>query len=332
MAMRLGRIVVTIAAVSGGLGGVAARAETLPVLGIYAAGTDAPSRAKSIAIAHFSGRGGERLAFAIDSALRAAIIEGRPYFDLTFTPPAFGDSYTYDGSPERPAAQSGPDAVMRGIAEVEWRDVDSGAKEVEECVAKDSADKCLEKKKVSYPCRAREVTFRPEVRLFAREGDLLYAKGDTLMAISRFCKDEEGSPSVDSMVEEMALGFADEIRLDLAPLHRVDDIRVLESRDGMSKADQAAFRAALRLTKTDVAGACRAFEALEATNPQNVTILFNAGLCREGGGQLDLAGRSYYEVLAIKPGKPEAQEGLARIASRVRAERQLFIHYGESDR
>ena len=76
-----------------GLAG-AATAETLPVEGVYAAGTDAPSRARSIAIAEFSGRGGERLAFAIDSALRNATIEGRPWFDLSFTAPAFGESYT----------------------------------------------------------------------------------------------------------------------------------------------------------------------------------------------------------------------------------------------
>jgi hypothetical protein len=308
------------------------QAETLPVAGVYAAGADAPSRAQSIAIADFSGRGGERLAFAIDSALRAAVIEGQPWFDLTFTAPAFGESYTYDGSPDRPAARSGPDAVMRGIAEVEWRDVDSGTKEVEECASKDDRGKCLEKKKVTYTCRAREVTLRPEVRLVAREGDLLYAKGDTAMVSRRFCKDEKGTPSVDSMVEELARGFAGELRLDLAPEYRAEDIRVLESRDGMSKPDSAAFRTALRLTKTDVAAACRAFEALEASNPSSITILFNIGLCREGAGDLEAAERIYRSALEIKPGKIEPRDGLARIASRLRAERQLAIHQGKDVR
>lgn len=308
------------------------RAETLPVEGVYAARTDAPSRARSIAIADFSGRGGERLAFAIDSALRAAVIEGQPWFDLTFTAPAFGESYTYDGSPDRPAAQSGPDAVMRGIAEVEWRDVDSGSKEVEECAAKDDRGKCLEKKKVTYPCRARQVTLRPEVRLVAREGDILYAKGDTGTTSRRFCKDENGTPSVDSMVEELARDFAAELRLDVAPVYRAENIRVLEGRDGMSKPDSAAFRAGLRLTKTDVAAACRAFEALDATNPQSITILFNIGLCREGAGDLEAAERLYRSALALKPGKVEPRDGLARIASRFQAERQLKIRQGEDMR
>ncbi len=305
-----------------------AQAETLPVEGVYAAGADAPSRARSIAIGEFSGRGGERLAFAIDSALRAARIDGQPYFDLTFTAPAFGDSYTYDGGPVSPArpARGGPDAVMRGIAEVEWRDVDAGTKDVEECAAKDDRGKCTEKKTVTYDCRSREVSLRPEVRLVSREGELLYAKGDTLSASRRFCKDEKGTPSVDSMVEELAGGFAGTMRGDLAPTQRYESIRLLESRDGIAKADHAAFKAAVRQTKGDINGACRAFEALEAGNPRSVSVLFNIGLCRESGGDIEGAGELYQMVLDVKPGKLEAQQGLGRIASRLRAEQQLSIH------
>jgi len=316
-----------------GLVCTAAAAETLPVEGIYAAGTDAPSRSRSIALAGFAGRGGERLAFAIDSALRGAIIEGRPWFELTFSEPPRGTTYTYDRDADPAAYRGGADAVMRGIAEVEWRDRDDGVKEVEECAARDDRGKCTEKKKVSYPCRAREVTLRPEVRLVAREGELLYGKGDQLTASRRFCRDEKGSaPSVDSMSEELARQFADQVRSDLAPVERSEAIRVLEGREGMSKPDQTAFRAALKLTKTDVAAACRAFEALAAANPRSVTILFNIGLCHESEGDLEAAQRIYEDVLAMSPRKAEPQEGLARIASRLRAERQLSIHYGDGPR
>jgi hypothetical protein len=307
-------------------------AETLPVEGIYAAGADAPSRAHSIAIAGFAGRGGERLAFAIDTALRGAVIEGRPWFELTFSEPPRGTSYTYDRDADPAAYRGGADAVMRGIAEVEWHDREDGTKEVEECVLRDDRGKCSEKKKVYVPCRTREVTLRPEVRFVAREGELLYGMGDQLTTSRRFCKDEDDSPSVDSMVEELARQFADAVRFDLAPVQRYETIRVLESRDGMSKPDQTAFRAALKLTKTDPAGACRAFEALEASNPQSVTLQFNIGLCREGEGDLAAAAARYEAVLATNPRKLEPQDGLARIASRQRAERQLSIHYGDAQR
>lgn len=309
------------------LGGAAA-AETLPVEGVYAAETDAPSRARSIAIAEFSGRGGERLAFAIDSALRNAIIEGRPWFDLSFTAPAFGDAYTYDGGAGQPVQRGGPDAVLRGIGDVEVRDIDAGEKEVEECVSRDETDRCSERRKVAYPCRDRNVTLRPEVRLVSREGELLYAKGDTLVASRRFCEDEEQAPPISGLIEELASGFAAQVRRDLAPTERHDDIRVLESREGMSKADAAAFRAALRLTKNDVEAACRAFEALEATNPQSVTILFNIGLCREGEGDLDAAERFYRQADAIDQGKIEPTAGLVRIKLRRRAESQLALRMG----
>jgi len=326
--MRLKLMIGTAAALCTG----AAQAETVPVEGIYAAGTDAPSRARSIAIAGFAGRGGERLAFAIDTALRGAVVEGRPWFDLTFSEPPRGTTYTYDRDADPAAYSGGADAVMRGIAEVEWRDRDDGTKEVEECVDRDDRGKCSEKKKVDIPCRMREVTLRPEVRLVAREGELLYGKGDQLTTSRRFCKDEEGSPSVEAMIAELARQFADAVRFDLAPVERYDTIRVLESRDGLSKPDQTAFRAALKLTKTDVAEACAVFGELKQANPQSVTLLFNVGLCIERLGELDTAARFYEEALALKPGKLEPREGLGRIASRRRAERQLALRYGDAQR
>lgn len=305
-----------------------AQAETLPVEGIYAAETDAPSRAQTITIAGFAGRGGERVAFSIDSALRGAIIERRPYFQVTFSDPLFGDSYRYDRDADPRGGRGNGEAVMRGIAEVEVRDTDSGSKEVEECAVRDNRGKCTEKKKVNYPCRARNVTMRPEVRLVARNGDLLYAKTDTLTVSRRFCKDEQGSPSVDSMIEELAGRFAQGVRTDIAPTYRAEDIRVLESRSGIAKEDHQAFRNALRLTKSDVGAACDAFAALEANNPKDITVLFNIGLCHESSGDLDAATQSYETVLAISPRKLEPEEGLRRIASRLRAERQLAIHDG----
>lgn len=306
-----------------GLGCAGARAETLPVQGIYAAGADAPSRVRSIAIAGFGGRGGERVAFAIDTALRGAVIEGQPYFQVTFSDSLFGESYRYDRSADPAARRGGVDAVMRGIADIEVRDTDSGQKEVEECAVRDNRGKCTQKKKVNYPCRARNVTMRPEVRLVERSGELLYAKGDTLTLSRRFCRDEQATPSVDAMIEELAARFAGIVRGDLAPVFRAEDIRLLESRKGIAKADHPAFRTALRLTKSDVAAACETFAALEPGNPRDITILFNIGLCHEMAGDLERAAGTYESALAVQPRKFEPEEGLRRIASRLRAERQL---------
>jgi len=134
------------------------------------------------------------------------------------------------------------------------------------------------------------------------------------------------------MVEELARGFADELRRDLAPTARLEDIRILESRDGIAKADHARFKAAIRQTKNDVAGACAAFDGLLAAYPDAVSLIFNVGLCHESAGELAEASGQYQAALALSPRKLEPQEGLGRIVSRLRAEQQLSIHYGDGGR
>jgi hypothetical protein len=325
--MRFGRLIGVGAAL---LGCAAVQAETLPVEGIYAAETDAPSRASTIAIAGFAGRGGERVAFAIDSALRGAVIDGRPWFAVTFSASRFGDNYRYDREADPAAARGVAEAVMRGIADVEVRDADAPAKQIEECAEKNLGGACVRKNKVSVPCRDRHVTLRPEVRLVARGGDLLYARSETLTTSRRFCEDEKEKPPVDSMIAELADRFAGMVRLDVAPTFRAEDIRVLESRSGIAKADHAAFRNALRLTKSDVGAACDAFAALAPNNPRDITVLFNIGLCHESAGELETAAETYQEVLALSPRKLEPQQGLDRIASRFRAQRQLELRGGRA--
>ena len=306
----------------------AAQAETLPVAGIYAAETDAPSQARSIALDSFDGRWGERVAFAIDDALRGAVIEGLPYFAVTLAASGGGGSFRYDRAADPNAARGGADAVMRGIADVEVRNVADGTKNVEECARRDDRDKCIEKTTVTYPCCQRTVELRPEVRLVARGGELLYAKGDTLIASQRFCEDDSRPPAIETVVQELAQGFAASVRADLAPTYRAEGIRILESRDTIAKADHNAFRSAVRLTKNDPDSACRAFAALEPGNPGDISILFNLGLCHESKGELEAAAQQYDVVLGIKLGKVEAEDGLRRIASRLRAEQQLSTHYG----
>ena len=63
-------------------------------------------------------------------------------------------------------------------------------------------------------------------------------------------------------------------------------------------------------------------------NPRDLSVLFNIGLCRESVGDLEGAGELYQMVLDVKPGKLEAQQGLGRIASRLRAEEQIALHTG----
>ena len=311
----------------------AAQAETLPVEGVYAARHDDPAEVRLLGIERFGGRAGERLAFAIEDSVRSATIGGEPWFDITLNTQGGDVFYIHDEDtgPERKATvvqQGGPDAILRGTASAEVNDTESGAKDVKTCVERDEKKKCIREDINRYECRSLEVSLRPELRMISRDGRRLYAKSDYLSASQRYCADEDGSPSVDSMLQGLIDRFAGEVRLDLVPVERREVLRVLESRKGIVKADRRAFKNAVKLTKNDPYGACLAFKAMEATNPQHVSVLFNIGLCEEGDGNLDAASDYYLRAIEIKPGEGYSAAGLDRIASRRQAEQQLAMHFG----
>ena len=168
----------------------------------------------------------------------------------------------------------------------------------------------------------------PDVRIATRDGRRLYAKSDFLSTAQTYCADSYSQPSADEMLDGLVQQFARNVRLDLAPEYRNEGIRVLESRSGIAKADRKAFREAIKLTKNDPYGACLGFKALEAGNPDDVSVLFNIGLCHEGEDDLDTAETFYRRVLAVEPGKDYAEAGLRRIASRRRADTQMDMHFG----
>ena len=313
-----------------------AQAETLPVAGLYAAGEDAPSGIRLMAIERFGERAGERLALAIDQQLRGAIVEGAPYFDVTFDSSRTGTFVIYDSEPgpeRKPVVveEGGPDAILRGIARTDVSDSASGTKEVKKCAARDENKKCIREDVTRYECRQLTVSLRPEVRLVSRDGRQLYSHSDSLSTSERYCADSYGSPSADKMLQVLIDRFARTVRLDLAPEYREEQVRLLESRSGIAKADHKAFRNAVKLTKNDPIGACFAFEALEAGNPQDVSILFNLGLCREGEGNLEAAQGYYQRAVATGAGKGAPEQGLARLASRWRAQDQLAVRFGEPE-
>lgn len=328
--MRLFRILVGGAAMALVPGG--ALAETLTVAGIYPAGEDAPSEVNEIAISEFSGRAGERLAFAIEDRLRSVVIQGEPWFAVTLNGQG-GDVFIIrEGDPDSgrrtTVERSGPEALLRGAVNVEVGDTDSGTKEVKRCAERDASNKCVREVVDTYKCRDRNVTLRPDLRLAARDGRTLFSARDTRTATQRFCEDEREAPSIDAMIEGLVDSYANEIRYIFAPVQREEGIRVLETRKGMSRTDSTAFRNAVRLTTNDAYGACLAFEQLEASNPAHVSVLFNIGLCHESNGDLETAERYYNRTLAIEPGKDYAESGLDRIAARRRAEQQLELHFG----
>ena len=282
-----------------------AAAETLPVSGVYPAGNDAAASLGTIAVERFGGGEGEGLAIVLTDRLRDATIDGEPYFRIVPV-----------GSPRE------IDAVLRGTATAEATRRDSGTREEEICVERDEDRDCIRREKREIPCRDQVVRLDATVRLVGTDGALIHAFDREEEQVHRFCRGDS-PPSVEGMKRQLAARYADLLRADLAPVQRLDDVRVMETREGLSRDDGRAFREAVQLTKSNAGAACAAWSALEAGNPDNTAILFNLGLCAESRGALYEAHDYYRRVLAGDEDVDYARQGAARIEARWRANAQL---------
>jgi len=109
------------------------------------------------------------------------------------------------------------------------------------------------------------------------------------------------------------------IRRDLAPRDYELDVRVEESTKGLAKAAQAAFKAAVRQTKSDQPGACAAWTALTREAEPTAALAFNLGLCAEMQGDFTAATDWYSEARRQGSRSGAITEGLERIDRNRRA-------------
>lgn len=287
---------------------VAVGAETLPVEGVYPAGIDDAAALQVIAVEPFGGVDGQQLGIAIADRLRAAAVHGAPYFRIV---------------PGGLASEA--EAVLQGTATAEITRREAGTREEETCTERDEDRKCVKKVKEKVPCWNIVARLNPAIRLIGLDGDLLYAVDQAEEQSQRYCRGEE-RPSGERLVDQIVARVAGRVRGDLAPVQRLEQFRVLESRRGLAGDDSRAFREAVRLTKTDQAGACDAWRALEPSNPDHISVVFNLGLCAESRDELDQAEEYYRRTLSAEGDSSYAQQGLQRIDERRRAERQLAAH------
>ena len=299
-------------------------AETITVDGIYPARADLPADIELVLIDRFRGDLGQDLELALSDRLGSVSIRGEPYFDvitLNALQNAVVEIEGNDGTVTTRPLQ--PDAELRGTvrSEVIEREVDP--KRERECVKRDEDDKCVEKQETRIECR--ELSVRVDLRLLltSSTGQQLYSQTEPRVLAERFCADENDVPSSLDMANALIDQLAGDIRRDLAPMQSRRDIRVMERRKDLRKEDRRRFRDAVKATDDNAAIACEGFEALEASNPEHVSVLFNIGLCKESTGRLDDALDYYARALLVDPGRDYPAEGLRRVRSRIRAEEHL---------
>ncbi len=301
------------------------QAETLTVQGVYAANVDLPGDVEIIAVDRFAGLAGPDAQVAIMQALGSAAVEGLRHFRVVQGNPGFfGETVIFVGpSGANTQNENGADAVLSGTLRGESFDQRAGFRTRRECVARDKDGDCVRRKDIDVPCFERRVQLNPRLLLTSRDGRVLYANNQPLVDSVRFCRDDFFIPTTFEIGGTLIDRLAADIRFDLAPEVRVDDIRVMEARKGLKGTDRDLFGDAVRLTKSDAYAACLAFEDLETRNPGNVSVLFNNGLCAESQNDLVSASDFYRRALALDPDRDYPSQGLERIVSRERAAVQL---------
>lgn len=279
-----------------GLSG-AAQAEVLTIEGLTPANSPDFVQIQSIAIERFGGGDGRALAFELEDRLSAVTLFGQAYFDIL------------DG---RSAVRS--DALLTGNVTAGVEQYETTAKR-RRCVERNDKGKCVTHKNIKTDCLTRTIDYRAQVRVTRYDdGRRIYTERFPETDEQTICfGDDEDFASSESVIRNMVSATANAVRADLAPKQYRRDIRILESRKGMTKTESNFFKAAIRMTKSNPAEACRMWDEAAANGQVHISLGFNRGLCAEQRGDLEAALDLYNEAGRISPGKSEVTEALRRV-------------------
>lgn len=298
-----------LAALLGGLT-APAHAETLPVPAADPAAADAHDLFR-ISVERFEGADGAAFAQALEAELSAVRFDGQPYFRVV-----------------APESGAPVDALVTGTVRASVDEVPVTEKR-KRCTEYDPADKkkCLKEIDVDIRCRRRTATMTTNVRLVAiSDGSIRYTRPLSARDQQTLCPDRSAPRSIDDYFTGTQESQVRAVRADLAPRDYTIDVRVEESVKGLAKPAQAAFKAAVRLTKTDPFGACSAWEAMTRDAEPTAALAFNMGLCNEVEGDLDAAVDWHGDARRRGLRAATVDEALARIERRRVALGQWIVH------
>lgn len=298
------------------IAGAGAQAETLRVGGIYAPGADIPPDVELIVIERFEGDVGQDVEFKIAGVLGQVRIGGAPWFDI-ISPEAL-DNATVEIETEDGSVVSEPlvaDAQLRGTVRSEAFERQIDPKVERDCVKRDDQDKCLEYKEVRIECFELTVRADPRIALTDSAGRQIYAYNSPHIDTENYCANDAQIPSILATTNEIVDEIAYAVTGAISPRNYGENVRIMESRSGLARADRNAFRDAVKITDNDPFGACQAFAALEASNPEHLSVLFNIGLCWESSKDYPRAAEYYRRALAVDGDHDYPRRGMSRVRS-----------------
>ncbi len=280
-----------------------AAAETLTITGSDPATANVNDLLR-LSVERFQGEDGAALAQQLEAELGNAQFDGRPYYRIVAPE---------SGAPTDGLVTGTTRASVDEVAVTEKRD---------KCVEHDPADKkkCLKEIEVDIRCRRRTITVATTARLVAiADGSVRYTRPLSARDQVTYCPDRSASRSVDDYIAGVQRDHVVAIRRDLAPRDYALDVRVEESTKGLAKPAQAAFKNAVRLTKSDQRGACAAWTALTRDAEPTAALAFNLGLCAEMQGDFTAATDWYGEARRQGSRSGAIAEGLERVERNRRA-------------
>lgn len=252
----------------------------------------------SISVERFEGEDGAAFAQALEAELAAATFHGSRFYRIV-----------------APESGAPTDALVTGTVRASVDETPVIEKR-RRCTEYDPADKkkCIKEIDVDIRCRRRAAAVATTVRLVAiADGSIRHTRPLNARDQVTVCPDRSAPPSVEDYFAATFRSQVRAIRDDLAPRSYSADVRVDENTKGLTKPAQAAFKAAVRLTKTDQNGACAAWTALARDAEPTAALAFNLGLCEEMEGDLDAAAGWYSEAQRQRARSSAASEALARL-------------------
>jgi len=300
---------VIVGAAHGGL-----RAETLPIEGVYPAGSDQLAALNSIAIGPFTRPDGEALSIQLEQNLAQVLVRGAPYFSMV---------------PHR--AKGGADGTVTGSA---YSNVELRPEQVRvrECAYEDNKGRCKQWRDAVINCDRRIVTLTYTLQVEGRRREKLYGAATNAENSVLICPESGDVPTVETVVSQLISQVAANMRAQFAPVEVRDEIRVKEGTDGLQNDAKKKFKEGIKLTKRNVTAACTVWAEVDQLVPDHGPTLFNLGLCAESTGDYNAAEARYRRVYELNRSERYANEAIDRLNRRRQADRQIAAHQARARR
>ncbi|MBX3593177.1 hypothetical protein [Sphingomonas sp.] len=289
-----------------------AHAESARMTGKFAAPYRDAAMLESLRVGRFSGQDGQALEMAIERALSAPDLDGRPHFDLVGGRGGDADGLLTGN-------------VTTGVQENLYKGKEK------RCVEREGGKrdgKCLREEMVEVDCTRRVINVNADFRLARRnDGRIVYTTSKPRRDEVSWCRGRNPPSTAEETIRAIILGIAAEVRTDIAPTIQNYSIRFRESTRGLERSLTRPFKEIVRQTQRDLPAACAAWQAMDGQAPDHPSIVFDLGLCAESRGEYRRALDLYRRAAALIGGG--GNEGTAGIE---RAERLIAAREDDRER